>query len=500
MLRLQPRVLLFMDNNGGAKQAADLLPNCRVISRIFKAGQPNETDLHRYNGATRAWVQARAADHDFDQRLYINSACEPSKDREDDVRRLVSETLLALEWALPRGIKVAAPHGAFYGIRNWRELDPLANFIAEHPNQFLLTCDEYGAGHFFSGVVDPRLAGGNEVGHIDPATWRASPIPHYWHIGSITGYMRDRKARGLPVPMFAITEGLATDALSDVTTFRNTLKLASGYDDARGWKSIIPQWEAWWNNPASPFNRGWSPDDAYAEQIEAVLREIYAPFPEFVGAIIYCWGWVDPQWQQFDVSHATWLQARLESMQIGVPPVANVPKPTTAPIHARLKTLPSGATYRNIRGTLNDSGQAGADVGNLIIGDEVFYVPATAATFNYHYIRQVKTGVEGWVLAAPSVTFELIVDTPDSAELAALREQVAILTAEKVGLQATNATLSALNTSLQAEKAALMAHRDDLILRLSAIKGLAMDIHEKAGHLYNTVDGGLESVDKVEAT
>lgn len=218
--------------------------------------------------------------------------------------------------------------------------------------------------------------------------------------------------------------------------------------------------------------------------------------------LAFCWFTWSPNsadWDKlwgFDMSKLNTFYTLVQ--QSGGGTVANLPKPTGTPVHARLKTLPTGATYRNIRGTLTEEGLAGADVGDLIVGDEVFYFPAASATFNYHYVRQVKTNIEGWVLAAPSVTFEVIVDEP--ADCTELETQIGVLNAQIAGLQATNTALSDMNTTLQADKLALQLQVDNFRLLLSGIKGLAQDIHEQAGHLYNTIDGGLESVDKAQET
>lgn len=473
--------LLFMNDWAGAKQAQTRYPTCKVIHRVFSS---EEDTMHRTPNRTLAHLQARASERQHNS-VYINLACEPQIPTDDDLRKLNDEQLKALVWAKANGVRVAALHLAHYGIdgSRWQLIEPVMNMIADNPDLFLLGVDEYAAGHMFSGVVDPSV-GDNQIGHIQPETWKRSPIPKYWHCGRITDYFRDRQARGLPLPLTVITEhGL--DALGDVTAWRNSLLRTAGYDDIRGWRSLRVQHEAWYGL------RGWSAERAYAEMLAACWREIYAPFPNIVGACIYCYGTNgDAQWNQFRVDGANELLTRLEA---GEDTVANLPKPTGMPVHARLKTLPAGATYRNIRGTLTDAGQAGADVGDLIIGDEVFYFPATSATFNYHYVRQVKTNIEGWVLAAPSVTFEAIVDEP--ADCTELEIQIGVLTAQLTGLQATNAALSDMNTTLQADKLALQLQVDNFRLLLSGIKGLAQDIHEQAGHLYNTIDGAIESTE-----
>lgn len=323
--RLNPRTTFFMDNTAGALSFKRDHPDCYVIHRTY---HPDEDDWHYTPGRTLREVQDRA--RDVHNSLYINLSTEPDLTQgvplEEGLKRLVDEQLRALQWAQPRGVRVAALHLAHYGLdeRHWPILDPITDYIAAYPDLFLFCCDEYGAGHLFSGVLHPGLPGGNEVGHIQPETWKASPVPYYYHVGRITNYWRYRQANGKPLPRCVITEhGL--DALGDVTAWRNSLLRTPPYGDIRGWKSLQNQWRAWYGP------RNWSPERAYAEMLMAAWREIYSPWPNMLGVIIYGWGWVDPQWEQFDVRDAKELQTILEGFKIQeAPPVTTVPKPADA--------------------------------------------------------------------------------------------------------------------------------------------------------------------------
>lgn len=327
--RLKPRVAFYMDSWGGAKWAADNLPNTIVVHRVYKA---EEDTMHRTPGRTLAHLKERAAERQHDQ-VYINLSCEPQVGGAGDLQKLVSEQLAAMQWAVANGVRVAGPHGAFYGLstdEHWRTLEPLTTYIAAHPGLLLFTVDEYFAGHAFSGVVDPGLPGGNEIGHIQPEHWRASPVPYYWHKGRITNFFRWLKANGKPLPPTVITEDGA-DALSDVETWRNSLVKAPGYTSIRGWQSLTSQWQAWYGA------RGWSPERAYLEMLVAFWREVYSAWPNILGSCLYCWGTNnDPQWNQFRLDGAAEFQQRLEAtvFDMGGPivtnPVVPVPKPTDA--------------------------------------------------------------------------------------------------------------------------------------------------------------------------
>lgn len=346
---VNPAVMFFMDDLAAAAAYQRQHPDTIVIHRVYN---PNEAVLHRTAGATLAYLQARANEVAvWDKRIYINLSCEPDVSRDDDLHKLVAEQLIALRWAKQHGYRVAALHLAHYGLdeRHWPILEPISTYIAENSNLFLFTCDEYGAGTMFSGVLDPSLPGGNEAGHIQPETWKKSPVPMYYHCGRITNFFRWLKANHKPLPPTVITEhGL--DALGDVTAWRNSLIKTPGYTDARGWRSLRNQHQAWYGA------RGWTPERAYGEMIKALYREVYAEWANIKGVCIYCWGGNgDPQWMQFDIQHAPELYqvlATYQAPQTGEPPVTvtPVPKPANAGagVLARMKT---GYNLRNAPGT-----------------------------------------------------------------------------------------------------------------------------------------------------
>jgi hypothetical protein len=392
--RLEPTSVFYMDAAGGANWAAQTLPNCKVIHRVYT---PQEDVMHRTPGATLAYLQARASEH-LDGRIYINLSCEPQLARSDDLQRLIDEQLKAFQWAKQAGVRVAGPHFAHYGLdeRHWATVEPLTTFIAQNPDQFLFTADEYFAGHAFSGVVHPGLLGGNEVGHIQPETWKASPVPYYYHVGRITNLFRWLQEHGKPLPPTVITEAGA-DALGDVTDWRNSLIKSPGYDNIRGWRSLTSQWEAWYGN------RGWSPQRAYLEMLVAAWREIYKPWPNVIGAQLYCWGTNnDRQWDQFrlDEADAAEFRQRLEqtTFDIGVPPVTNpivpVPKPNNAGEGSRV-TNTSVDSYRVRSGP----GTNYTQVGGVASKAEVTIYPATKrAGGNFQWVWvEGGTGQAGWI-------------------------------------------------------------------------------------------------------
>lgn len=337
--QLQPAALLFLDNDGGAAEAANRYPNCKVIARIVNDSQ--EKHLHEHQGDTRRYLQQRASQ--VPRNVYINLGCEAPI---NNLSALISETVDGLNWASQNGIKVAAPHGAWYGINpeHFADLDPLADIICRYPNLFILTMDEYSGGHAFSGVVDPSIAGGNEVGHIH--YWKAGPTPEkwqdtqFWHSGRITNYFRYRKALGKPLPPTVITE-MGMDTLSDINAWLSTLKNTGTQDKVRGYKTLSPQWHEWYGDP----------DVAYAQMLAAQWREIYSPWSNIIGECIFVWGTNgDRQWNSYrvDGNSAFFNQVIKEDWKAKVIVVNPVSKPANAgtPTHIGLLVTP---TYINGR-------------------------------------------------------------------------------------------------------------------------------------------------------
>jgi hypothetical protein len=328
--RLNPASLLFCDNDGGAQDAARRLPDCKVIAR--HVSDQYEKKLHYTRGETLRYLQKRASQ--VDRSCYINLGCEPPTDRLD---LLVSEYLEALEWAAPRGIKVAAPHLAHYGLdeRHWPTLAPLAAKIGRHSDIFLWTVDEYFAAVPFSGVADPTLPEGNERGHIRPETWKRSPVGVYYHCGRIFGLFKYMQSQNMPLPLTVITEG-GPDGLQDVKAFLNSLKVRSPHTEINGWLSLYDQWAEW----GKPY--GWTPQQYFVNGLKAHRKEIYEQYPNVIAYLLYIYGRNgDATWLPYDTNDGDLLreieQARVESKPpVTYPPKHDKPTNLGAPVAATL--------------------------------------------------------------------------------------------------------------------------------------------------------------------
>lgn len=323
--RLKPRVGFFMNAWGAAAAYKTRYPSAYVIHRISEA---EESDMHLTPGKTLSHLKRRAAES-MHSRVYKNLFTEPDVDTDAKLKALNDESLLALAWARANNVRVALPHLAHYRmeLEQWLIIEPLINEIANSPIDpidgqplFIVTVDSYGAGIMFSGVEDSRLPGAtNEIKHIPPSTWHKGD-GKYWHVGRDLVYWRDRKRRGLKIPIIVVTE-YGLDRLQDVEAWLDTLRKAPEYPNIRGWRTLKPQYVLW-------YGAGISPARIYAKQLVAAFEELLGEFPEIVGACIYAYGTNgDSQWHSFRVDGESDIQNELETAQAGesivvLPPVS----------------------------------------------------------------------------------------------------------------------------------------------------------------------------------
>lgn len=438
--RLNPRAMLFINDLAGALNFARDFPDCKVAHRVVVTeGDYQENVLHRHPGRTLEFLQQRIAEVDalpypipLRLKLWTNLGCEPSIENLADLQKLADETMKAAEWAVAHQRKVILLHLAHYGFdnRHWAVLAPLLDYAAKHKDYLIVGADEYGGGHMFSGVVDPRFPGTNETAHINPDHWQPSPLNKYFHVGRITDAIAYQKAMGLGVPTIWITEhGL--DALGDIQGWRTSLKKAAGYDDIRGWKSEVPQLEAWYG-ANGVYPRDWSAARAFGKMITAA-RAIYAPTwnPETREGVEVelIFGWRDAgdkTWDQFSVAEARDFQEELEHYEeasVALPP-------TPKPLDCGTPILSEVQTSGFIRVRHRPSIEEGTEVYQALQGDRVYYFPGghvEADGFEWAYVELQTLDADGhsragWMARVPpSRTWEqqfksLVVVTPPIEE------------------------------------------------------------------------------------
>lgn len=338
--RLNPKVMLFIDDLGAAAKFANEHPGSISMYRSFN---PAETDFAHQSGLMLSYLKSVAPG--VPSNVWINVGCEPGLDGDyvKNLKTLVAESVKCIDWAVANGKKVALPHGAWYGLNpeHYQYLVPLVNKINQYPDNAILTSDEYFGGHSFSGVLDTR---GGEAWHVDPANWVASNQNFYYHMGRITDFFQWLKDNGIKLPRWIATEA-GSDHLDDIATWLNTLIKTPGYSSIRGWKSLTSQWSAWYGH------LGWSPERAYVEMLKAVWEQVYSKWPNVIGLCLYVWGNNnDQQWLQFNLDGAGEFQSLLEKVvwQGTIVTPVPVPKPSNAGTPTNVGSLVT-PTYINLR-------------------------------------------------------------------------------------------------------------------------------------------------------
>lgn len=386
-VRLDPTNALFLDNDGGANELAGLLPGCKVVAR--EVSDIYEKNLHRNRGEALKYVQRRA--QHVRPEVYINIGCEPPIDSIQDLELLVDEYMKALEWAQPRGLRVAAPHSAHYGwVReHWVALAPLAGFMGRYPDQFLLTGDEYFAGVPFSGVQDTRLPEGNEKGHIRPETWLPSNTGVYYHIGRLPHNLFPiLQELGLPIPLTLMTEGGADD-LQDVEVWRKGLKKTPPFDIIKGYKTLENQWNEW----GAPY--GWDFRTYYLKGLEAIRDVIYKPWPQVIGYSLFVLGNNgDPLWLGMDHWDSEMMRLLETTNKKGGPVTSYPTKPKPAnPGNPTRRKVRTNATI-NVRSAPTTSGRPEAASKNGDLVNVYFATAEGGGQFKWHWVE--GPGYKGW--------------------------------------------------------------------------------------------------------
>lgn len=112
--------------------------------------------------------------------------------------------------------------------------------------------------HYYTGIFPWISVNGGEKNR--QPRWEDRPLSidwakPQWHLGrGVQGIMKACAEWGIEPPPMLITESLIDDMDDVAYTFgdrnsRNTgLKLAPGYEKARGWRSLVPQWGEWYAN------------------------------------------------------------------------------------------------------------------------------------------------------------------------------------------------------------------------------------------------------------
>lgn len=336
---LQPRAMLFMDALGEAQRYKAMFPAMTVIYR--EHGEHGDETVH-LRETPEQWLDRRAPMAIGG--IYQYTTNEPGFDE-----RCINWHIELLELAARRNVPLVIGNWAVGnpGPDDWPRARRLLELLDQHRELFVLGLHEYAGGVITSGLhggypdragVAPGDTSKPGLNLIPFANWPdAVRDVTLWHCGRFNFMVRYCQMQGIRPPRVILTEH-GMDDLSDIKPWLSNLKTDSRYHNARGWKSIAPQWAEWWPD--------WSPERAYFEQLRWADRVIYQD-SVVEAQLIFSWGHSSPMWEQFDVAESVEFQHLLETYAREVrPPVEYVP-PTPA-----LPAFPADFEQRARKATL----------------------------------------------------------------------------------------------------------------------------------------------------
>lgn len=303
--KAQPAWLLVMDGLTLAVQLKAASPTTNVIHRNY--GVTNGDDDVFARVSPEQWLDLRAKESDTG--VWLHTTCEPGWGQD-----VIDWHVNLMRRCIPRKTRLV--------VGNWSVGTPKPGVIAmarpmlelldEHRDLFVLGLHEYANAVITSGFVGGAPNGKTESGmivHPDytlPGRWplngEAKPLTK-WHMGRSQFWVEYCQSIGMKPPRIVLTE-TGFDDVSDIKWWTNTLPRTGEYRDIRGFKTLFN----YWHN----IMPDWSEDLAYFKQLEYAENHIFADSP-VEGGCIYCYGHIDPQWQQDDIEGRDELLGYLEA-------------------------------------------------------------------------------------------------------------------------------------------------------------------------------------------
>lgn len=204
---------------------------------------------------------------------------------------------------------------------HWRDqAEPLLRALAKHKNTRLPNGSHaFVLGdHYYTGIFPWIAVNGGEKNR--QPRWEDRPTTidwnkPQWHLGrGAQGIMKACAEWGIEPPPMIITECLIDDMNDVAYTFGNRdigdtgLKLAAGYNKARGWRSLIPQWQEWYP--------GHDPGEVLADMTIWAWETIYGPLGFVIGSHTYTYSDASGQtnqWVSFTVDDSPEYLRKMEA-------------------------------------------------------------------------------------------------------------------------------------------------------------------------------------------
>lgn len=287
--RLNPRWLLVMDSLALALTIKRMLPACSVIYRAWPDDGVPTTPPDQWVAQRKALVG--------DADIWVYTSNEPPA-----TQALFDWHVRAMDAARAVGLKLVVANFAAGQPQPdaWARGHEMLRRLAAYPDQFVLGLHEYACGFILSGAP-------NFEALIPRDKWPTASALHgpLYHCGRYEFLLDYCYAHDLKPPRIVMTEA-GFDDLNDVAAWRNTLTVTPPWSGIRGWKTLVYQWRQWWPD--------WGAERAYAQQLIYLWRTLYTGSP-VEALLLFTWS-AAANWEQFDVSAATQLQAELEEAMV----------------------------------------------------------------------------------------------------------------------------------------------------------------------------------------
>ena len=388
---IDPAAVLVMDGLGLLLELKSILPNTICIDRRYPDVDVNST-------SPEAWLDEKAA-RVGNTGVWSYTTNEPGLGKD------------VIDWHV-RLIKANAKRhfpinivGVNLGVgqpESWEDAKELLQLADQYRSWFILGLHEYAAvvptSGFIGGNPEERklaLASqwprGYELEKIKP------PHSGMYHCGRVFVMNDFCRRNNIKPPRVILTEH-GFDHLNDLEAWYQTLHRTSQFGDIRGWKTLVEQWRV--------FFPQWSEGRTLFETLAYMDSELYKG-SNVEAQLIFCWGYIDKQWETFDVATNTvfhsFLKDYVRGLLMATPVTPNVPRPT-----------PAGAAYKGTITTSSNvrigNGTSYAVLYKTNVGDEVLYYPDSIVLDGmnkYQWIWVEPTDIRksaGWVALVQPVS------------------------------------------------------------------------------------------------
>lgn len=388
---IDPTSVLVMDGLNMLLEIKTMLPRTIAIDREYPdvLGLPNTE-------TPESWL-ARKSARVLDNDIWNYTTNEPLLSNEivDWHIRLIKENAKRL-----KPLKLVILNLGVGQPNDWGHAEELLRLASTYRQWCIIGLHEYAAVVPTSGFI-----GGSPDMHniISAANWPRGaaiekikpPLGKMWHCGRVFEMNAFCKSKGIALPRVILTEH-GFDSVRDVEFWYNTLQTTAPYSFIAGWKTLVQQWRI--------FFPQWSEGRTLFEALKYLNEEIYKN-SNVEGQLIYCWGWIDRQWENFDVSENTvfhaFLKEYVRDTSMATPINPPVPKPNPAGLAYKGK-VKSASRVRTGNGTTYDV------LYTASYDDEFTYYPDSTKfdslrRYVWVWVEPVKAGQSaGWMaLIAP---------------------------------------------------------------------------------------------------